>query len=161
MTDNDTSNQQPAATQDWTARANAYAARKQAIFPENRKAIFDALERQGIEAVTMTFDGCGDSGQIDNVYAAPGEGDGLPATEIEQKRADWHTDAIQSGKVPLRTAIEDLCYELLEATHCGWENNEGGFGEFVFDVPPRTITLEFNQRYESVESYAHEFQEER
>jgi hypothetical protein len=157
MTDKDASNEQPAAVQDWSARANEYAARKQAIHTENRAAIFDALERSGIEAVTMTFDGYGDSGQIGEVCVTAGTEHDLAAIEIEQKRADWHTDAIETVTVALRTVIEDMGYELLERSYCGWMNNEGGFGQFVFDVPARRITLDFNQRYAGCESYAHEF----
>jgi hypothetical protein len=128
---------------------------------ENRAAIFDALERQGIEAVTMIFDGYGDSSQIDNVEVTSGTPRDLAAIEIPQKRADWHTDAIETVTVALRTAIEDLGYELLARTHCGWENNEGGFGEFDFDVGARTITLDFTERYVEYASHSHEFQEER
>ena len=157
MTDKDTSDEQPAAMQDWAAPANEYAARKQAIHPENRAAIFDALERHGIEAVTMTFDGYGDSGQIGEISVTAGTEHDLAAIKIEQKRADWHADAIETVTVALRTAIEDIGYELLERSHCGWMNNEGGFGEFVFDIPARAITLDFNQRYAGCESYSHEF----
>jgi hypothetical protein len=32
-------------------------------------------------------------------------------------------------------------------THCGWENNDGAYGDFIFDVAKRTITLDFNERY--------------
>ena len=127
MTDNDTPNEQPAAVQDWQARASAHEARRQAIFPENRTAIFDALERSGIETVTMTFDGYGDLGQINDVEVTGGTLHDLAAIEIKQKQADWHTDAVDTVTVTLRTAIEDLGYDLLEETHSGWPDNEGGF----------------------------------
>ena len=161
MTDTNTTNKQPATMQDWATRANAHEARRQAIFAENRAALFDALERCGIEAVTMTFDGYGDSGQIDDVSVTAGTAHDLAAIEIEQMQALWGKDTVETVTVALRTAIEHLGYELLERTHCGWENNEGGSGEFVFDVPARKITLDFNERYVSCESHWHEFQEER
>lgn len=157
MTDTDQPDEQPAAKQDWAARANAYAARKQSIFPENRAALFDALERHGVETVTMSFDGYGDSGQIDDICVTAGTPHDLAAIEIEQKKADWHNETVETVTAALRTVIEDFGYAVLEDTHCGWENNDGGYGEFVFDVGARTITLDFYERYVSTENHWHEF----
>ena len=157
MTNPDQPDEKPASAQDWLAQANAYAARKQEIHPENQAAIFDALERCVIQIIALSFDGYGDSGQIDEVSITAGEPNDLHAIEIEQKKAVWGNDTIETVAVPLHRAIEELSYALLERTHCGWEINEGGFGEFVFDVATRTITLEFSERYVSHESYSHEF----
>ena len=156
MTDIDQPDNLAATVQDWTANANAYAARKAEVLPENRAAIFDTLERHGIQTVTMSFDGYGDSGQIDDVSVAAGKPHDLAAIDIDQKQARWGEDAIETITVTLRTAIEDLGYAFLEEMHCGWENNEGGSGEFVFDVAARTITLDFHERYISTETYYHE-----
>jgi hypothetical protein len=49
--------------------------------------------------------------------------------------------------MPLREAIEELCYSYLEQDYGGWENNDGAFGEFIFDVATRKIGLEFNSRF--------------
>jgi hypothetical protein len=49
--------------------------------------------------------------------------------------------------------VETLAYEVLAMTHCGWENNDGAFGDIVFDVAERTITLEYNERYSSFEHF--------
>lgn len=156
MTDKDTPDEQPETMQDWAARANACADRKAAILPDNRAALFDALRRHGIAGVTMTFDGYGDSGQIENISVTVGTVHDLSAIEIEQKQSVWHQDAIETVSVALSTAIENLGYELLERTHYGWMNNEGGSGEFVFDAAARTIMLDFDERYVSYESYHHE-----
>ena len=72
MTNTDQPDEKPASAQDWMAQANAYAARKQEIHPENRAALFDALERYAIQIVTMSFDGYGDSGQIDEISVTAG-----------------------------------------------------------------------------------------
>jgi hypothetical protein len=47
----------------------------------------------------------------------------------------------------LREAVEELCYGYLEQENAGWENNDGAFGEFNFDVAERRIALDFNQRF--------------
>lgn len=156
MTDTDIPNEQP-AMQEWAVQANAHAGRNEAILPRNRAALFDALERHGVEIAAMTFDGYGDSGQIDDVTVTAGTPCNLAATEIKQEQSVWGKEAVETIVVSLRTAIENLGYTLLEKTHCGWENNEGGSGEFIFDVAARTITLDFDERYVSHESYHHEF----
>ena len=39
---------------------------------------------------------------------------------------------------------------ILEQTHGGWENNDGAYGEFTFDVAERTIKLDFNERISDI-----------
>ena len=157
MTDTDKPNEQP-ATMSKLGRPGERVRGAQAGDPSRKPGSHLRRARtQRHRGRHHDFDGYGDSGQIGEISVTAGTEHDLAAIEIEQKRADWHTDAIETVTVALRTAIEDIGYELLEKTHCGWMNNEGGFGEFVFDVPARTITLDFNQRYAGCESYAHEF----
>jgi hypothetical protein len=143
---------------DWMARANAYAERKEAVFPANRAAIFTAFERLKIEMISFGFDGCGDSGQIDmdNVLIL-GPACNLAAIKIEQHHARWESEQTEKVTVDLRTALENLAYELLEKSHDGWEINEGAFGEFIFDATARQITLNYNERVESSVFSRHEF----
>ena len=56
----------------------------------------------------------------------------------------------------LEAAVETLAWDYLEI-YSGWENNDGAFGTFVFDVPARTVTLEHNERYTEVNTTSHEF----
>ncbi|MGH6740433.1 MAG: DUF6878 family protein, partial [Bradyrhizobium sp.] len=49
--------------------------------------------------------------------------------------------------ISIADVIERLVYDLLTDTHCGWENNDGAYGDFIFDVAERTITLDYNERY--------------
>ncbi|WP_207102821.1 DUF6878 family protein [Paracoccus shandongensis] len=60
-----------------------------------------------------------------------------------------------SGQIA--AAIEQLCYDCPQQSHPGWENNDGTFGDFVFDVAARTITLDHNERYTATQAYSHEF----
>lgn len=72
-------------------------------------------------------------------------------------RAVWDEAEPQTAEAAIAAVIEDIAYQLLEQTHCGWENNAGAFGEFTFDVAARTITLEYNERFEGSEYYEHTF----
>jgi hypothetical protein len=63
----------------------------------------------------------------------------------------------QRSTVSIREAIEHVAYDFLSETHDGWENNEGAFGEFTFDVAKRTVTLDFNYRIIDSEHSQHVF----
>lgn len=128
------------------------------LLPANKAAIFDALADAGIVAVVVGFDGCGDSGQIEAVDARDASGDvALPDAIVERSWPSYANYGVERQALPLPDAIEKLCYDLLEAEHGGWENNDGAYGEFTFDVATRLVSLEHNVRYTAVESYSHQF----
>ena len=55
------------------AEYEAHDRRSAALFPANKAALFDALGAAGITTVTVTFDGYGDSGQIEEITAQQGD----------------------------------------------------------------------------------------
>jgi hypothetical protein len=120
----------------------------------NKTALFDALATAGIVAVIVTFDGSGDSGQIENIKVQ-GQITDLPPTQIELAFANWGSPDIRRETLSLTDATEALVYELLRQTHEGWENNEGAYGEFTFDVAKRSIVLDYNARIETSEYTQH------
>lgn len=142
----------------------AQEAARDALFerlrPANQAAIFNTLASAGIVTLVVNFDGFGDSGQIEAMTATGAEGEMmLPEISIpygSPGRGDGD-DAIDQQPLPLAEAIETLCYDLLRQTHAGWENNDGAFGDFTFDVTARTISLDHNDRYTAIESYAHQW----
>jgi hypothetical protein len=111
----------------------------------NKRVVFDALVAAGISTVNVTFDGEGDSGQIEDIVA-DGSVD-VPQVPIELQKASWGSGKVGSSQSTLREAIETLCYDYLEQHQGGWENNDGAFGEFIFNVAERRIELEFNARF--------------
>ena len=141
---------------------SAYLARErdrlaESLRPANKAALFDALAAAGITSVLVAFDGCGDSGQIESVDAQAGEtAVELPGVDVEFASLTWE-GAVERTSMSVRDAVEALAYECLERTHGGWEDNEGAYGEFTFDVASRSITLDYNERYVDVRSDLHEF----
>jgi hypothetical protein len=124
----------------------------------NKTVVFDALAVANITTVTVEFDGEGDSGGITSIGAVKDdESVGLPALKVPYQAVEWMGETLHPAEHTLEQAIEYLCYQYLEQTHGGWENNEGAFGTFVFTVADRRIELEFNGRYCEVDSHAHEF----
>ena len=132
--------------------------RAEAVRPDNKTALFDALAAAGITLVTVTFDGSGDSGQIEDITAQSDDRTvDLPQGEITIATVAWGTDKVTAISMGVEAAIEQLAYDFLSETHGGWENNDGAYGEFSFDVAARTITLDYNERYTATEFYSHEF----
>jgi hypothetical protein len=135
-----------------------YARRSGDIRSANKAVLFDVLAAAGIETVTVIFDGYGDSGQIERIDVEPGQGTVLlPSDRIEIVRTIWESPEIQRQTLTVREAIETVVYDFLRQTHDGWENSDGAYGEFTFDVAERTIKLDYNERYTSSEHYSHEF----
>lgn len=151
----------PAVTFDYAAylaREAERNARAAELRPANKAALFDALAAADIVTVTVAFDGYGDSGQIESVDARDAYGEvALPTADIELATPSHEGAEVTRRTLPLAEAIEELCYDLLEEEHGGWENNDGAYGEFAFDVAARTINLDHNSRYTAVETYAHEW----
>jgi len=124
----------------------------------NKITVFDALAAAGIDSVTVTFDGEGDSGQIEDVSACSAGGPRpLPDIQIEIRRVSWGSEEPEKTQATLCDAIEELCYDFLSETHGGWENNDGAFGDFTFSVKDRVIALDFNGRFSDSINYSHTF----
>lgn len=135
-----------------------YERRSESVHPANKKALFDALAAAKITQVIVTFDGYGDSGQVEDISAlSGGETVDLPTGEINIARAVWGREDITESTMSVEDAVEQLAYDFLSETHPGWENNDGAYGEFTFDVETETITLDHNERYTATESYEHTF----
>ena len=139
------------------ARQSERDARIAALRPANKERLFDGLTAAGITHVTVTFDGAGDSGQIESIGAWSGENAvDFPATEIEYAALTWDDPEVEMRQLSLEDVVEQLAYDFLSDTHGGWENNDGAWGEFCFDAAARCIHLEFNERFTSSELYKHD-----
>jgi hypothetical protein len=134
----------------------------------NKEILFDLLSSKGVATVTVTFDGGGDSGQIEEVVFLSAESDeiskvGISDIVVRGAKVDagrvWSEDGFkQSYKSDptVEELIESFCYSALETLYGGWENNDGAFGEFLFRVNDRTVCFDFNERYTESRLYEHE-----
>lgn len=143
---------------DLMARCDAYRRRTAALVAQNKNRLMAAFSAAGITQLVVPFDGVGDSGQIEHIEASAGDDLlELPVLEVDIDQTDFLSDEVTHVRYPLPETIECLCYAILEATHCGWMNNGGAYGEFVFDIAAGTIELDFNYRIETSEHHAHIF----
>jgi len=140
---------------DWKATRDTCERLEAELQPGNKAAVFDALATAGVTHVLVNFDGYGDSGQIEHIEFKAGDTVvAPPQAQIEIARARWGQDEPERSATSIADAIEQLVYDLLNGAYGGWEDNEGAFGEFLFDVAARTITLDYNERY--IESANHQ-----
>jgi hypothetical protein len=139
-------------------RWSDYEKRLAKLHPANKASLFAALAAAGITRVTASFNGCGDEGRVEEVLAFAGEtGTDLPAVAVEVQTLTFGSAEPSVLAQPLAEAIEMLADALLDDTHGGWEDGEGAFGEFAFDVAAQTITLDFNERFVKSTNHTHEF----
>ncbi|WP_199260342.1 DUF6878 family protein [Paracoccus binzhouensis] len=128
------------------------------LFSRNKTALFNALTDAGITHVVVSFDGYGDSGQIEDVETRAGDDSiAMPTATIEIAQAAWGQAEPERATVSIADAIESLAYAALEQTHCGSENNDGAYGDITFDTASRTISLDYKERYTASENYTHTF----
>ncbi len=147
-----------AAASDWELKCLARAQLQAELQPANKTALFDALAAAGVTIVLVTFDGYSDSGQIEDIEVKAGDSVvGMPSGEIEIASAEWGQAEPRRSMTSIRDVIETFAYDLLGQTHEGWENNDGAYGDFTFDVAERTITLEYNERYVASDHSQHVF----
>jgi hypothetical protein len=126
--------------------------------PANKTAVFDVLTAAGLTIVTVRFDGYGDSGQIEDIEAKAGDDVvDLPPGNVKIAAAVWGLAEPERTVMSVREAIERLAYDFLKETHDGWENNDGAYGDFIFDVAERTITLDYNERHMESDYSQHVF----
>lgn len=105
--------------------------------PRLRRALLAA----GVTRLTAEYDGVGDSGQFESVTFQDAKGEELTErTELKH----------------LEGEVTNLFYDLLETRHGGWENNEGGYGTFVWNLVTDYLQHEHSQRFEDVDTSTHE-----
>ena len=142
----------------WFLRDREFVRLCKSTLSANKTSLFDALAGVRIDTVELTFNGYADEGQIDGAVADGEGGDtDLQSIRIEIARVEWGSHVVTRQTLSVKDGIEKLVHDLLEQTYSGWENNQGAYGEFLFDVAERTITLNFNERIETSELTQHVF----
>lgn len=143
----------------YEAKYQAAAALAAEVHPNNKATLFGALAAMGIHTVVVTFDGAGDSGQIESIngFDAANNAVGLPDESISFKVVQFESLAVACEQHTAREIIEAMTFDFLEQTHDGWEDQDGAYGTFTFSVGERTISLEYNERYIMTNYHEHEF----
>lgn len=91
-----------------------------------------ALTDAGVCHVRIFYDGCGDSGCIETIEYT--DRDRKPVEPVEFKELSEHE-------------LMDLFYDLMEVRQPGWENCDGAYGEFQWDISTDSLHHEHNARF--------------
>lgn len=136
---------------EYYASEREIARRAPAVNAANKAALFAVLTTP----TTVTISGGGDEGGIDNITPAPPEG---PLIDFIDLGYNWQTKQVDEvvRQLTPEEAIESITYDLLSQHHGGWENNDGGDGECLFDPETQIITLTMNIHYTDSNQYIHE-----
>jgi len=105
--------------------------------PEARRQ----LQAAGIDSVQILYDGCGDSGCIESITYTDGQGSTVDV----------------AGKLAMsEEQLMDLFYDLTQARHPGWENNDGAYGEFDWNLKDDALKHTHNDRFTDYDTTEHE-----
>lgn len=100
-----------------------------------------ALREAGVARVRVDYDGSGDSGQIEQIGYLGADGVELNPT----------------GTLGLpEDELMDLFYDLTQVRHPGWENNDGAYGDFEWDLTTDTLHHTHNDRFTDYNTTEHE-----
>ena len=106
--------------------------------------------------IVVTFDGCGDSGQIEDMDFQFNNDPPLkhPATRsvgvfdvregFEHHEGKWQP-IIKQKELTLADALEIITYDILNTNISGWEINEGTSGTVTYDIDTGAIKCEFSE----------------
>ena len=99
------------------------------------------LQAAGIDRVEILYDGCGDSGCIESITYTDGQGSAVDV----------------AGKLAMtEEQLMDLFYDLTQARHPGWENNDGAYGEFHWNLKDDALKHIHNDRFTDYDTTEHE-----
>lgn len=121
----------------------------------NRTLIFNALRSENVTRVVITYDGYGDSGGIEACDVTGGAGQASLTARLQAQEACWGQADHTVRDLSVREVMEGMAMSLVNDHHGGWENNEGGSGRVIFDVPTAAITVEHTENVMSYEDYIH------
>lgn len=97
-----------------------------------RDRLLNYLDALGIKRLTVQYSGSGDSGQTDDISTEP------------EKRNLLLDELFEDTEKSLKEILDEFTWQAIEEHEGGFYNNEGGYGEVVFDTKNRTVTMEHN-----------------
>jgi len=121
-------------------------------------AILPRLQDAGIARVEIRFDGCGDSGAVEECACLDAAGAGIPCPDVTLLEGEADSVDRTGSREPqsLGQALEQLTYLALERNHPGWEINDGACGELVIDVAEATFVLDCSLRFIATDDHSTE-----
>ena len=123
-----------------------------------KTVIIPRLQEAGIVRVEIRFDGCGDSGAVEECVCLDSTGAPMPCPDVTLLEDEaGNSDGDGSAELhSLGQALEQLTYLALERHHPGWEINDGACGELVIEVAEETFVLDCSLRFTATDDHSTE-----
>ena len=123
-----------------------------------KTVILPRLQDAGIARVEIRFDGCGDSGAVEECACLDVAGAGIPCPDVTLLEGEAGSVDRTGSREPqsLGQALEQLTYLALERHHPGWEINDGACGQLVIDVAEATFVLDCSLRFIATDDHSTE-----
>jgi len=96
------------------------------------------LKDSGVKKIIITYSGCGDSGQINDIIYFDKEGELIDHENVDIDHFN----------------LRDLCYPALEGIE-DWYNNDGGDGEYTINLETMKYDIVNNVNYMTQQTYNH------
>ncbi|EEE35167.1 conserved hypothetical protein [Rhodobacteraceae bacterium KLH11] len=100
-----------------------------------RTTMLGVLREAGVTQIEASYDGYGDSGNVNDVIIKP-KGSKLNAEQDKR--------------------LKDFLWDVPYSLHPGFEINEGGYGEVIWDVLEDKIDVSHVARFVDTDHYDHE-----
>lgn len=145
------------------------ASKRKEVIEKNKATLLEFMKANNIRKVIARFDGCGDSGQIEevNLYSSDSHKDQLDSellnspADVITTRQIWNPETkwvlhTEVTKQTIRDLVEETAWHPLESHFGGWEINEGSYGEVIIYADGKG-EIECNQRIVEIEQEYAEF----
>lgn len=130
---------------DWWNNWQQRRTQEKAASAQRLKDACPALAALGISSITWTYDGAGDSGDMEDTVI---KGSGTEPKSIEDLKEAFKGFDPETQEKLNWEKLEGCVWELIPD---GFENNEGGYGEVELTTGTSRIQVRHNQRIEDVE----------
>ena len=108
-----------------------------------------------VPRIKVTYRGSSGSGTVESIVP---DGPGEPQIDLEKifVEVETNTSRLEAGEwvlagkmqqVPLSEAAKVFANDWLDSCQIGWETNEGGDGEFVFDLEESMVLITHNANH--------------
>ena len=123
------------------------------LYLDNLRCLLPVLRENNIRSISVSFNGGGDDGAIDDITFEPDVSNAVKELQIEClasqnffENGAWIRNVVPK-QFTLCEALDALTYDYLEETGIDWYNDDGGYGELAINVVAGTVSLEVSVRY--------------
>lgn len=97
------------------------------------------MREHGIVKIEVSYEGYGDSGDIENIDFYDASGKALDDFTVPNPY--FGRDELENEQVDFTELLQELVWTWLEHAHGGWEINEGSTGHYTLTLDENVLTV--------------------